>query len=163
MRTVRLAIAAAVAIACLPTPAFADLTAFVGVNANPERQMIRGFAGGLTLVIVGFEGEYANAGEDESAEVSSLMTVSGNVFLQTPIPVFRTRFYLTTGAGAYREQMDAVDHSETNVVLNTGGGAKITLAGPLRLRLDYRVLKLQGDPIRPSTVHRWYAGVNLAF
>jgi Outer membrane protein beta-barrel domain len=163
MRTPAFAAIFAAAITCLPTFAFADATAFIGVNANPERQVMRGFAGGFTMVIVGFEGEYANAGEDESAGVSSLMTVSGNVFLQTPIPVFGTRFYLTTGAGAYREELDAIDHSETNLVLNTGGGAKITLAGPLRLRLDYRVLKLQGDPVRPSTVHRWYAGINLAF
>jgi Outer membrane protein beta-barrel domain len=163
MRTPAFAAIFAAAMTCLPTFAFADATAFIGVNANPERQVMRGFAGGFTMVIVGFEGEYANAGEDESAGVSSLMTVSGNVFLQTPIPVFGTRFYLTTGAGAYREELDAIDHSETNLVLNTGGGAKITLAGPLRLRLDYRVLKLQGDPVRPSTVHRWYAGINLAF
>ena len=162
MRMMRLA-AIAAAITCLPTPAFADLTAFIGVNANPERQAMRGLAGGLTLVIVGFEGEYANAGEDDSADVPSLMTVSGNVFLQTPIPIVGTRFYLTTGAGVYREEVDAIDHSETNVVWNTGGGAKITLAGPLRLRLDYRVLKLQGEPLRPSTVHRWYAGINLGF
>ena len=162
MRTVRLAMIAA-AITCLATPAFADATAFIGVNANPERQTLRGFAGGFTLVIVGFEGEYAQSGEDESAGLPSLLTVSGNVFLQTPIPVFGTRFYLITGTGMYREQVDAIDHSETSLVFNTGGGAKITLAGPLRLRLDYRVLKLRGEPLRPSTVHRWYAGINLGF
>jgi hypothetical protein len=39
---------------------------------------------------------------------------------------------------------------------------KITLAGPLRARIDYRVLRLNGDPLH-SVVHRAYAGLNLAF
>lgn len=146
-----------------PAHAFADATAFIGVHTNPERQALRGFAGGFSLVIIGFEAEYAQAGEDESAGVPSLMTISGNVFLQTPIPVFGTRFYLTTGTGVYREEVDAVAHKETNLVFNSGGGAKITLAGPLRVRLDYRVLKLRGEPLRPSAVHRLYAGLNLGF
>jgi opacity protein-like surface antigen len=144
-------------------PAFADATAFIGVHTNPERQQVRGFAGGVSLLIVGFEGEYATAGEDESEGTPSLQTFSGNVFAQTPFPILGTRFYATTGVGVYREELDAVDHRETNLVFNTGGGAKITLVGPLRVRLDYRVLKLRGESLRPSTVHRVYAGVNLAF
>lgn len=146
-----------------PATAFADATAFIGLHTNPERQAMRGLAGGFSLVIVGFEAEYAQAGEDESAGVPSLLTVSGNIYVQTPIPVFGTRFYLTTGTGVYREQVDSIDHQETNLVFNTGGGAKVTLVGPLRVRLDYRVLKLRGETLRPSTVHRLYAGLNLAF
>jgi hypothetical protein len=144
-------------------PAFADATAFIGVYANPDRQQVRGFAGGLSLIIVGFEGEYATAGEDETDGIPSLTTFSGNVFAQTPFPILGMRFYATTGVGAYREELDAIGHEETNVVFNTGGGAKISLIGPLRLRVDYRVLKLRGDPLRDSVVHRWYAGINLAF
>lgn len=144
-------------------PAFADVTAFVGTYTNPERQTLRGLSAGFSLLIVGFEGELAQAGEDESAGSPSLLTLSGNAFLQTPVPILGTRFYLTTGAGIYREQVDAIDHQETHVVFNTGGGAKITLIGPLRVRLDYRVLKLRGDSLRPSTAHRLYAGVNLGF
>ena len=144
-------------------PAFADATAFIGAHTNPERQQVRGFAGGFSLLIVGFEGEYATAGEDESEGTPSLMTASGNVYAQTPFPVFGIQFYATTGAGVYREELDAIDHRETNLVFNTGGGAKITLVGPLRVRLDYRVLKLRGEPLRPSVVHRVYAGINLAF
>jgi hypothetical protein len=147
----------------VPGPAFADATAFIGVNANPERQALRGFAGGFGFVVVGFEGEFAQAGEDESAGVPSLLTIGGNVYVQTPFPVFATRFYATTGTGVYREEMDSAGHRETNLVFNTGGGAKITLMGPVRLRLDYRVLKLRGEPLRPSVVHRWYAGINLGF
>ena len=151
------------AVLVVPARAFADATAFIGVNTNPERQALRGFAGGFGFLVVGFEGEFAQAGEDESAAVPSLLTISGNVYVQTPIPVFGTRFYAITGAGVFREEVDAIDHGETNLVFNTGGGAKITLIGPLRLRLDYRVLKLRGEPRRPSTVHRLYAGINLGF
>lgn len=143
--------------------ASADITAFVGVHSNPERQAMRGVAAGVTLLIVGFEGEYAQAGEDESAGTPSLLTITGNAYVQTPIPIAAMRFYAITGAGVYRETLGAIDHTETNLVFNTGGGAKITLIGPLHVRLDYRVLKLRGEPLRPSTVHRVYAGVNLAF
>jgi hypothetical protein len=163
MRPLRFALLVLSTLLLAAPPAFADATAFLGVLTKPERQALRGFAGGFSLVIVGFEGEYSQAGEDESAGVPSLMTISGNVFVQTPIPVFGTRFYLTTGTGVYREEVDAVGHQETSMVFNTGGGAKITLAGPLRVRLDYRVLKLRGEPLRPSTIHRLYAGINLAF
>jgi hypothetical protein len=48
------------------------------------------------------------------------------------------------------------------VAVNTGGGVKISLLGPVKARVDYRVFKLRGDPLH-STVHRLYAGVNLAF
>ena len=144
-------------------PARADATAFIGALTTPERQQVRGFAGGVSLLIVGFEGEYAQAGEDESEGLPSLTTYSGNVFVQTPFPIAGMQLYATTGAGAYRERLEAVGHSETNLVFNTGGGAKISLVGPLRARLDYRVLKLRGEPLRPSVVHRLYAGINLAF
>ena len=39
---------------------------------------------------------------------------------------------------------------------------KISLAGPLRLRLDYRVFTLQGDALH-SKPQRFYAGLNLKF
>ena len=80
-------------------PAFADATAFIGVHTNPERQQVRGFAGGISLLIVGFEGEYATAGEDETDGIPSLTTFSGNVFAQTPFPIVGIRFYATTGVG----------------------------------------------------------------
>jgi hypothetical protein len=48
------------------------------------------------------------------------------------------------------------------VATNLGGGVKITLVGPIRARLDYRIFNLRGEPLH-STVHRVYAGFNLAF
>ena len=145
------------------TAAFADLTAFIGAQVNDERQAFRGVAVGFGLLIVGVEFEYAHAGEDESSGLSSLTSGSGNVFLQTPVPIYGIRLYFTTGAGVYREKLERINFQETNLALNTGGGAKITLIGPLRARLDYRIINLRGEPLRPSVVHRIYAGINLAF
>ena len=54
------------------------------------------------------------------------------------------------------------DDAETSTSVNVGGGAKIRLAGPLRLRLDYRVFRLQGSP-RHDVYQRFYAGANLRF
>ena len=83
----------------------------------------------------------------------------GNVLLQTP-DVGSFQLYFTTGGGFFRERLDA--NVETNFGVNTGGGVKIPLAGPLRLRLDYRFIKLRGTPIH-SQSQRLYAGVNLKF
>jgi len=43
-----------------------------------------------------------------------------------------------------------------------GGGVKMSLIGPLRLRLDYRVFTLRGSPLYEKP-QRFYAGVNLKF
>ena len=89
----------------------------------------------------------------------SLKTTSGIAYLQTiGLPGFQ--LYVGTGGGVYRERLRT--DQETAFLLNTGGGAKINLAGPLRARVDYRVLNLKGNP-RHSTVQRLYAGLNLAF
>jgi hypothetical protein len=140
--------------------ASADLTAFIGVTPTPESHAVRGFGLGFGLLVIGFEFEYANASEDEIEGIPSLQTGSGNILLQTPVEISAMQFYFTTGGGVYRERLLSVQ--ETHFTSNIGGGTKIRLAGPLRLRLDYRLFRLQGDPIH-STYQRFYAGVNLAF
>lgn len=140
--------------------ASADLTAFIGVTPTPQNHALRGVAFGAGLLIVGFEFEYANAVEDEVEALPSLVTGSGNVLIQTPVEIHGMQFYGTTGGGIYRERL--ATRQETHFSSNAGGGVKIRLAGPLRLRLDYRVFRLQGEPIN-ETYHRFYAGANLAF
>jgi hypothetical protein len=150
-----------IAILASVRPAAADLTAFFGVTPTPENRTLGGFAGGGGFLIVGFEFEYANAGEDDEEPLPGFRTVSGNVLLNTPGDLLGgIQLYATTGLGGYREELRGV--SETNAAVNIGGGAKIRLIGPLRVRLDYRVFKLQGSPIY-ETYHRFYAGANLAF
>ncbi len=143
-----------------PAPAFADVTAFIGVTPTPESRAVRGVSLGFGLLIIGFEFEYAHTVEDALDGLPSLRTTSGNVLLQTPIEVSGVSLYGTAGAGLYRERLLA--RQETSVGTNVGGGAKIRLAGPLRVRFDYRVFRLQGDPLH-QTYQRFYAGANLSF
>jgi hypothetical protein len=148
-------------VAGLSRPASADATAFLGTSSNPANRMARGFAVGFGLLIVGFEFEYAKVVEDEEEAAPSITTGMGNVLLQTP-DLGPIQLYFTVGGGMYRERFDVIDRQETNFGINTGGGAKIPLVGPLRLRVDYRLFKLQGSPFYSQT-QRFYAGVNLKF
>ena len=143
----------------LPATAAADATAFIGATTTPASRPARGFAVGVSVLIVGVEFEYSNTGDDEEEGAPSLRTFMGNVLLQTP-SIAGFQFYFTTGAGAFRESL--VQRQETSFGANTGGGVKVSLVGPLRVRVDYRVFTLQGEPLY-SPVHRVYAGANLAF
>jgi hypothetical protein len=141
-------------------PAWADATIFLGANTTPVNRAVRGGAFGAGLLVIGFEGEYAFTPDDPAAAAPSLTTGSGNVLIQTPLAVLGLQPYLTTGAGLYRETL--AGHQDTSFALNTGGGVKISLIGPLRLRVDYRVFKLGSDALY-SPAHRIYAGLNLKF
>ena len=141
-------------------PAWADATVFIGATTTPANRSVKGLAVGIGLLAVGFEFEYAATGEDPSVGAPSLKTGTGSLLLQSPIPLFGFQPYVTAGAGLYREELGT--HSDTSVGLATGGGVKVSLAGPIRLRVDYRVFKL-GSGALYSPVHRIYAGLNLKF
>ena len=146
----------------VPATAAADLTAFIGVNPTPANRPVRGLAAGIGLVIVGFEFEYANTSEDLEELAPGLRTFMVNGLVQTPFPIAGMQFYATAGGGGFRESFDDDARRETNVAWNIGGGVKVSLLGPLRLRFDYRVFNLQGTVLhqRPQ---RFYAGLNLKF
>lgn len=149
------------AMLAIPSRASADVTAFLGVNPTPSNRVLTGVSGGIGLLIVGFEFEYANTREDVDQLAPSLRTFMFNGLLQTPVPIAGMQFYGTAGGGVYREEL--LDVSETNVGINVGGGVKMNLAGPLRLRLDYRIFTLRGAEVRHSKPQRFYAGLNLKF
>ena len=151
---------AALVLAGSAAPAFADATVFIGSTITPANRPVKGLALGVGLLVVGFEFEFAATAETVDEAAPSLRTGMGNVLLQTPIPVAGMQFYVTAGGGMYRERLNT--RQETQFGINTGGGVKISLLGPLRARLDYRVFKLRGAPLHP-TVQRIYAGLNLAF
>lgn len=142
------------------SPAFADATAFIGPNQTPTNRVARGAALGLSLLIIGFEFEYSDTPENRSANAPSLRSGMFNVLVQTPMNIAGLQFYGTVGGGAYRERLDAYD--TTNVGGNVGGGVKISLVGPLRARIDYRVFTLRGSPLHGKP-QRIYVGLNLAF
>jgi hypothetical protein len=147
-------------LAATASPARADITAFIGLTPTPERHALKGFSAGLGLLVIGFEFEYAQISEDVLEALPGLKTYSGNVLVQTPIEVAGTQFYATAGAEGYRETRGS--WQETHVGTNVGGGAKIRLLGPLRVRFDYRIFRLQGSPLH-SVYQRFYVGGNLKF
>ena len=144
----------------LPAKASADVTGFLGASSTPSTRLMKGFAVGTGLLIVGFEFEYAHTNEDLQKAAPGLRTFMFNGLLQTPVPIGGMQFYGTAGGGVFRETLDR--DSETTLGINIGGGVKMTLAGPLRLRLDYRVLTLRGSPLY-NNPKRFYAGINLKF
>lgn len=144
-------------LAAAATPARADVTAFLGLSPTPDNHFLRGFSGGVSLIIIGFEFEYAQLSEDDAEQLPGLKTYSGNVLVQTPT---KTQLYATIGAGGYQETLGIAQ--ETHVGINIGGGVKIPLLGPVRVRADYRIFQLRGAPIH-STYQRFYVGGNIAF
>jgi opacity protein-like surface antigen len=160
MRSVRSAALASLFCAMWATPAFADITFFIGADTTPANRQVRGVAVGAGLLIVAFEFEYADTTEDPASLAPALKTGMGNVLFQTPVAFLGIQPYFTTGAGVYRETLGT--HEDTSVGFNTGGGAKISLIGPVRLRVDYRVFKL-GSGALNSPAHRLYVGLNVKF
>ena len=158
------ALLSALLLLLLPAPAFADLTAFLGVSQTPTNRRVQGFAGGIELLVVAFEFEYANTSEDLEELAPSLKTYMFNGLLQTPFAIGGFQPYGTAGGGVYRERLGegSTAVQETNVGINIGGGVKVNLFGPLRARFDYRVFTLRGSPLHKNP-KRFYAGINLRF
>lgn len=137
----------------------ADLTAFLGSNTTPTNRPVRGVAVGMSLLLLGLEFEYSDTSADESGNARRHAGMF-NVLAQTPI-VFGLQFYATVGGGVYREE--GAELLENSAATNTGGGVKVGLIGPLRMRFDYRAFQLRGESSPNRTHHRFYTGVNLAF
>ena len=150
-----------VLLAFAAAPARADATAFIGANTTPSNRPVKGFAVGMGLLIVAFEFEYADdergcggagaGAEDrhgERAAADAGCRSSGFSRISRP----------AAGSIARRSARTRRPGCGTNV----GGGVKVSLAGPLRLRVDYRVFKL-GSGALNSPAHRFYAGLNLKF
>ena len=137
----------------------ADLTAFLGSNITPTNRPVRGLAVGMSLLVLGLEFEYSDTSADQSGNARRHAGMF-NVLAQTPT-TFGLQFYATVGGGVYREE--GAELLENSAATNTGGGVKIGLIGPLRMRFDYRIFQLRGESSPNKTHHRFYTGVNLAF
>ena len=156
-RAIATRVLATLILAVCPTPAAADGTFFFGYSPKPAGRPARGFALGATMAIVGFEFEYSNTSESETQLAPGLKTYMFNAAVMSPTSF---QVYLTAGGGIYNESLG--DRSETSFGTNFGGGVKFPIAGPLRIRIDYRVFALSGDPVEKSN-QRFYAGANVAF
>ena len=160
MRFMRAVVLAAVLSAVGVSSAFADITGFIGANTTPANRQTLGAALGFGFLMLGFEFEYAVTSDDASSGAPSLKTGMADVLLQTPVPFGGFQPYVIAGGGLYNETLG--EHSDTSFGSNIGGGVKVSLAGPLALRVDYRVFKL-GSGALYTPAHRIYAGLNLKF
>ena len=141
-------------------PARADLTVFAGLQNAPTIRPTTGISVGFGVLVVGWEVEVARVNEDLDDAAPGLAIGTGSVYVQNPIPIGGVQFYAIGGAGLYRERLGDIDR-QTDVHVAVGGGAKIELVGPLKVRIDYRIFKLRGA--RESNAQRIYAGLALAF
>ncbi len=140
-------------------PASADFTAFLGFTPTTATRSARGLALSGGVMFFAFEFEYGSISEDTASLAPGLKTGTANLVLQT-LPIAGVQIYGTGGGGYASESLAGV--SSGHFVSDLGGGVKIHLLGPLRVRVDYRVFKLAGTPV-VDTYHRFYAGANLAF
>jgi len=154
------ALLVALVVLLAPALARADATLFIGANTSPVNRTAKGFAIGAGLVVIGFEFEYSDTTNDVNAGAPSLKTGTGNLLLQSPVAFAGFQPYLEIGGGLYHEELNTI--SNTGFVGGTGGGLKIALIGPLRLRVDYRAFTLKNGALT-TPAHRVYAGVNLKF
>ncbi len=143
MRSFRAALLAFGLLVSTAAPAHADFTAFLGATTTPTNRQVSGGAIGSGLLVIAFEFEYSSTTGDLANGAPSLKLGSGNGLLQAPVPIFGFQPYVTAGVGVYRERLGS--STETGIAPNVGGGVKMALLGPLRLRLDYRRFRLGGN------------------
>jgi hypothetical protein len=141
-----------------------NVTAFAGVAMAPGPHAAIGVAVGVRPQPgpVSLEFEYSRS-RSPAAGMPAIETFAGNLLVQLPTPPSRFQFYGTVGVGFYALLLN--DHtSEPNDARNFGGGAKITLAGPMKLRIDYRAFRLTplGGEYH-SNEHRLYVGIVAGF
>ena len=156
-RYVLVGVLALAGLAGFPTAAQADITFFLGLSPKPEARAVRGVAAGVTMLIVGFEFDYGATSEDLTKSLPGLQTGMFNIVVQTPTT---HQFYVTAGGGLYWESLAGA--RRMNGGTNVGGGVKIGLFGPIKVRVDYRVFNLRGSP-RNNHPQRLYVGINWAF
>ena len=83
-----------------------------------------------------FEFEYGDTVEDVPDGAPSLRTGMGNVLLQTPVAIFGLPALFHDRRGRLQGKPWAPQRDQFGI--NTGGGVKISLIGPVRARVDYR-------------------------
>jgi opacity protein-like surface antigen len=158
MRARRMLLAVVLLLIC-SVPARADLTIFAGLQGSPVIRPSTGISLGFGVLLVGWEVEIARVTEEVEDAAPSISAGTGSVYVQNPVPISGVQLYAIAGAGLYRERLSAFEQTDVHMAL--GGGAKISLAGPLKLRLDYRYFRLRDA--RSPDAQRLYAGLTLAF
>jgi hypothetical protein len=109
---------------------------------------------------VSLEFEYLRSRPDPFASGSGIASLAGNILVQPSWQRSRFQYYGTLGVGFYSLVRDY--QGSTDSARNIGGGAKVTLAGPWKLRMDYRAFLLARTG-GAQLAHRFYVGVVAGF
>jgi hypothetical protein len=142
-----------------------SVTAFTGVAIAPGPHAAIGIAVGVKSrqTPLSVEFEYSRSRSEPGVAVPAIETFAGNLLIQLPTPPARFQFYGTVGVGFYALLLNH-HSSEPSDARNFGGGAKVTLGGPVKRRIDYRAVLL--TPIVDedhSNEHRLYVGIVAGF
>jgi hypothetical protein len=142
-----------------PKPPSVNVTFFAGLAATSGLHVAGGGAVGFRVrdSPISLELEYSQSSRESDPGVA---TISFNFQFQKPLPRSRVQVYGTAGFGAYL----LLDAGEPNNAHNAGGGVKAPLAGPLKLRVDYRYFWLSPqDRVPHHNEHRITIGVVAGF
>jgi len=159
-----LGLSPAAATAQTPAPPV-NLTAFAGAAMTPDAHAVSGIGVGVRPQPgpVSIEFEYSRSQIDRARSVPSIMTLAANFLVQVPVRQSRFELYGAFGLGFYVLQPDR-QSGDADSAWNFGGGAKVTLAGPVKLRMDYRVFRLAPIPGRHhSDLRRLSLGIVAGF
>jgi hypothetical protein len=154
-------------IVMVPVSARGDATVLLGLMSGDGPRPSVGAAFSYCPSVAGFEIEYLGTLGGETAGHSSAGGIFGSVIVQLPTSS-NVQFFAMGGFGVWGETFADGKGTGELGAKNIGGGVKIRIAGPLRLRLDYRLFVLgdsQDGDRGPSTKHpqRFSAGLHLVF
>ena len=148
-------------------PARADATLFAGaLSAGGGRSVVGGSIGLFareTRSVIGFEIDYTRTLGGARTTSPRISTFGGSLLVQVPIVDRRMNAYAAFGGTLYQEATP--DDKSAGGAFNVGGGVKVTLAGPLKLRLDYRFFRVRFVEASTGSTHpqRVTIGLALAF
>jgi hypothetical protein len=143
----------------------ADATVLAGLlSAGGPRPSV-GFAFGYCPSVAGFEIEYFGTPGGSTTDHSSAGGIFASLVVQ-PATASKVQLFAIGGLGIWGETF--ADGSGVSYAKNIGGGVKIPIARPLRLRLDYRLFvvgDLEDGDRGPTTKYpqRFSAGLQLVF
>ena len=140
MRSMMLGLVALLVLASA-TPAYSDGTLFFGGITAGAVRPTADVAIGVVRSVGGFELDYAQTTGAGTLARHSIGTFGVNLVLQTPPRANGLQFLGFVGFGLYGETTGIGGPGSGEVLYKTiGGGTKVPLAGPLKVRLDYRVV-----------------------
>lgn len=140
-------------------PALAGEVSVLVAGASPSEVWSTGYGAAFTSTwfkALALEAELARL--PGALEEQSMTTLSGGAFFAPPLGMFVP--YAGVGIGGFRQS--AAGLSRTGVVRFTGLGVKLILHDLLVVKVDYRFLRLSGDPLLTAD-RRLAAGVGLKF